>query len=368
MIKLGSTYPIGIDIHRHNIYAVQLKKTRDGLAVRGLTHTEVENGAEKAWEAGDALIPRLKEIANNKAFRGKRVLAHLPSEYTYTFPITIQVGEGSTVEEAILLESGKHLPFPVEKASIDYPSIVSAPSGKAQKYKATIIAAQIERMKQFVLMLKQAGLVVEAVDADIASLVRLHQYVHEVDADPIMLCHVGYTKTLLSIVTEDRILVHRSVPWGIQILLTKLQENLELSHGQSRVLLKEYGLFRKDRESLGQSARLTDEDETTESMLRAIAQIITPYLEALIYEFHNVIGYVISEEPDARSQAIYVYGHANFIRDLDRYLESTLNIPTKLVNPMMNMPLLEDSMLPDLSEGAPFSLALGLAMRKVPWL
>jgi type IV pilus assembly protein PilM len=248
MIKLGSTCPIGIDIHRHNIYAVQLKKTRDGLAVRGLTHAEVENGAEKAWEAGDALIPRLKEIANNKAFRGKRVLAHLPSEYTYTFPITIQVGEGSTVEEAILLESGKHLPFPVEEASIDYPSIVSAPSGKAQKYKATIIAAQIERMKQFVLMLKQAGLVVEAVDADIASLVRLHQYVHEVDADPIMLCHVGYTKTLLSIVTEDRILVHRSVPWGIQILLTKLQENLELSHGQSRVLLKEYGLFRKDRE------------------------------------------------------------------------------------------------------------------------
>jgi type IV pilus assembly protein PilM len=368
MINLGSTYPIGIDIHRHNIYAVQLKKTRDGLAVRGLAHTAVENGAEKAWEPGEWLVPKLQEIKNNKVFRGKRVLLHLPSEYIYTFPITIQVGEGSTVEEAILLECGKHLPFPVEEASIDYPSIVSAPSGKVQKYKATIIAAQLEKMRQFVLTLKQAGLVVEAVDADISSLVRLHHYLHEMDAEPIMLCHLGYTRTLLSIVTKDRILVHRSVPWGVQILLTKLQENLELSHGQSRVLLKEYGLFRKDRKSPGQSSGLTDEDETTESMLRAISQIITPYLEALIYEFHNVIGYVISEEPDSRSQAIHVYGHADFIRDLDRYLESTLNIPTKVVNPMTKMPLLEDSMLPDLSEGAPFSLALGLAMRKVLWL
>jgi type IV pilus assembly protein PilM len=368
MINVGSTYPIGIDIHRHNIYAVQLKKARNGLAVRGLAHREIEDELEKGLDAGDGLVLKLKEFANNKAFRGKRVLVHLPSEYTYTFPINIQVGEGSTVEEAILLESGKHLPFPVEEASIDYPSIVTAPSGKVQKYKATIIAVQTEKMKQFVLMLKQAGLVVEVVDADIASLVRLHHYLYEMDTEPIILCHVGYTKTLISIVTQDRILVHRSVPWGIQILLTKLQENLELSHGQSRVLLKEYGLFRKDRESPGQSARLTDEDETTASMLRAISQIITPYLEALIYEFHNVIGYVISEEPDARGQAIYVYGHANFIRDLGRYLENALNTPTKVVNPMMNMPLLEDSMLPDLSEGAPFSLALGLAMRKVPWL
>jgi type IV pilus assembly protein PilM len=368
MINVSSTYPIGIDVHRHNIYAVQLKKTRDGLAVRGLAQSEVENGPEKAWEADDGLVPKLKEIANNKAFRGKRVLVHLPSEYTYTFPINIQVGEGSTVEEAILLESAKHLPFPVEEASIDYPSIVSAPSGKVETYKATIIAAHMDKMRQFVLMLKQAGLVIEAVDADIASLVRLHHYLHEVDTNPIMLCHVGYTRTLLSIVTADRILVHRSVPWGIQILLTKLQENLELSHGQSRVLLKEYGLFRKDGESPSQSAGLTDEDETTENMLRAISQIITPYLEALIYEFHNVIGYVISEEPDSRSQAICVYGHANFIRDLDRYLESTLNIPTKVVNPMTNIALPEACTLSDVSEGAPFSLALGLAMRKVPWL
>jgi type IV pilus assembly protein PilM len=368
MINVGFTYPIGIDIHRNNIYAVQLKKTRDGLAIRGLSHVEVENGAEKALYPADSLVPKLKEITNNKVFRGKRVLVHLPSEYLYTFPIDIQVREGSTVEEAILLESGKHLPFPIEEASIDYPSIVSAPSDKAQKCKATIVAAQVEKIRQFLVMLKQAGLVVEGVDADISSLMRLHHYLHQVGADPIMLCHVGYTQTLLSVVTEDRVLIHRNVPWGIQRLLTKIQDNLELSHGKARVLLKEYDMSRKDRESPGQSARLTNDDETTESVRRAISQITTPYFEALIYEFHNVIGYVISEEPDARSQAIHVYGHANFIGNLDRYLESTLNIPTKVVNPMTNMALPEACALSDVSEGGPFSLALGLAMRKVPWV
>ena len=111
------------------------------------------------------------------------------------------------------------------------------------------------------------------------------------------------------------------------------------------------------------------EDEVTrESLVRTIFQIMTPYLETLVYEFHNVIGYVISEEPDAAVQELCVYGQANFIRDLDRYLERTLNIPTKSVNPMTEIALPEDNMLSDMSDGASFGLALGLAMRKVTWL
>ena len=368
MINVSSIYPIGIDIHRHNIYAVQLKKTRGGLVVRGLAHTEVENGAEKALDGGDELVSKLKEITKNKGFRGKHVLVHLPAEYTYTFPISIQVDEEGTLEEAILRESGKHLPFPIEEASVDYPSIFSLPSDRAKNHKATIVAAHVDQIKQLVFLLKQAGLSVEAVDADITSLMRLHRYLHDVDDDPVMLCHAGFTRTLLAIVTQDRILVHRSVPWGIEILLTKLQENLELSYGQSEVLLREYGLLPRDPRSPGQSEALAEEDETTESMLRAISQIITPYIEDLMYEFHNVIGYVISEEPEARGQAIYVYGHANFVRGLDRYLESTLNVPTKLVNPMTNIGHPGEGTLYDGAEGARFSLALGLAMRKVPWL
>jgi len=178
MINLGATYPIGIDIHSHNIYAAQLKKTKKGLAVRGLAHREVGNDAEKALEAGDGLVSQLKEIANNKGFWGKRVVVHLPSEYTHTFPLSIQVDQEDALEEAILRESVKHLSFPIEHASVDYPSIVSAPSGKAKNYKATVIAAHVDQIEQFALTLKQAGFIVEVVEADICSLMRLHRYLN----------------------------------------------------------------------------------------------------------------------------------------------------------------------------------------------
>ncbi len=368
MLNFGTTYPIGIDIHDQRIYAVQLKEDRKGIALRGLAKVRVEGGIGKATDNGDEVIAQLKTIAKNKAFRGKRVVIHLPSQFIYSFPLNIEVDQGDSVEAAIVQEAGKHLSFPIEDASIDYPAIETVPSGKVPKHKATVIATNMEHMRQMVLWLQQAGLTVEAVDASISSMIRLHHYLYKSDAGPVILCHVGYKQTLLAIVTEDRILVHHSVPWGIEILLDQLQENLELSREKALVYLKEYGLPYENRQnSQGPDSR-TEGDETLENMVKEISQIITPYLEALIHEFHNVIGYVISAEADARSEAIFLYGHANFVRNLDDCLAGTLNIPTTLVNPMTNFTLPEENAFCGVSEAAPFSLALGLAMRKVPWL
>lgn len=363
-----STYPIGIDIGDQTIYAVQLKETRQGLAVRGLAHREFELGAEGIFETGDALISELEEALKNKAFRGKRVVVHFPPENIISFPIYFQVGKAETLEEAILRESEQHLSFPIEEAIIDYPSIISLPSGEANKYKASVIAAHKDQMKKYLLMLNEAGLTVEAVDGGISSLIHLHRYLYELNSNPIVLCNIGYTGSILSVVTRDRILVQRSLPWGIQILLRKVQENLELSKFKSKTLLKQYGVLYKDDTSLDDGEDLSDRDTTGDSMSRAIYQMVTPYLAELIYEFHNIIGYVISEEQDAVLERIYIYGQGSFIRHMDHYLEKQLNIPTTLINPITKVSLPDDAILPDVSEGASFALALGLAMRKVTWL
>ncbi len=368
MLNLRHTYPIGIDIGNQNIYAAQIKETRQGLEIRGLAHREFELGAEGILETGDALISELEEIVKNRRFRGKRVVVNFPSQHIYTFPIRFEVGEEESVEEAILRESEQHLSFPVEEAIIDYLSIVSLSSGEAKKYKASILMAHRDQMNQYLLMLKEAGLTVEAVDAGISPLMRLHSHLYELKSNPIVLCNIGYTQTILSVVTRDSVFVQRSIPWGIQLLLRKVQENLELSKDKSKTLLKQYGVLYKDSANLDNREDLSYKDTTADTMSRAIYQIVTPYLDELIYEFHNIIAYVISEEHDAVLERIYIYGQGSFIRHLDRYLERQVNISTKLINPMTKVALASESILPDVSEGAPFALALGLAMRKVTWL
>jgi len=366
MFSFRSSYPIALDIGNQNVYAVQLKDSKMGFLVKELAHGELNGSGEDSPETSHVLISKLRDIVKSKRFVGRRAIAHIPSQRVFSFPIQFQVRKSETLEEAILRESREYLPFPVEEAVIDYPSIVALPTGESEQYKATIAAVRSGHVTQYVHDLKKIGLTLEAVDLSICSLIRLHKHLHDMSQNPIILCNIGQTQSLFSVVASDTILAQRNVSWGIQTLYDRILANLGLSEDQhkAKVLLKKHGLLYDDPQQSGG----LEEGVEMDQLNRTIYQIITPHVEELIYEFHKLIGYVRSEEQNPAFERICLYGHSIFIRRLDHYLEKRLNIPTKLVNPMAESELCEDGMLPEISEGAPYALALGLAMRKVNWL
>lgn len=369
MFNFNFNYPIGIDIGVQHIYAAQLKHIRQGFAVRGLMHQELDGGAGSVSDRNDTLLPLLKNIVKSKRFVGKRVVLHIPHQNIVSFPMRFQVGKSETPEEVILRESKEYLPFPMEEAVIDYPSIVSPSSDSGTWHKVTIIAVRRDDIKQYLLILKKAGLIAEAVDFDLSSLIRLHNYLYNPTHNPILLFHIGYTQSLLSIVTKECILAYRYIPWGIEILVKKLLANLGLANNKNKaeILLRKYGLAHKNHQNRNNSANLTEDIETN-NIFRAIYQIIMPFIEELIHEFHKIIAYVRSEKQNVVFESIYISGQASLIRHLDRYLENRLNIPTKLIDPVNKMTFSDSAMLLGISECAPFALALGLAMKKVSWL
>ena len=369
MLKLKPKYPIGIDIDDQNVYAVQLEQRRKDFAVRGLVHRELDGETEGTLEASDGLVYFLREIRRNKQFLGRRVVAHLSSQNVFSFPIRFQVAEKETLEDAILRQSKEHLPFPIEQTIIDYPSITDPPSSEPDAYRATIIAVRRDIIEQYLHIFDRAGLKVETIDYGISSLIRLHSYLFNIDRNPIILCNMGYTQTMLSAVTADSILAQRSIPWGVGVLLERIQAQLELSNDKdtAKMLLKKYGLLYEDRAS---SRTDMDSDQSTaiNTPYRTVYQIVTPHIDELINEFRKITSYLRAREPNLRLEGIYLYGYAPLISNLNRYLEERLQITTKLVNPMTKVALADDHILPDISEGAPFGLALGLGMRKESWL
>ena len=68
MLNLKNRCPIGIEIADHNIYAAQLKKTRQGITVRELFHRKLANGQTESIESLDDIVPVLKEIVAGKTF------------------------------------------------------------------------------------------------------------------------------------------------------------------------------------------------------------------------------------------------------------------------------------------------------------
>jgi type IV pilus assembly protein PilM len=372
MYGLKTRYPIGIDIGDQAIYAAQFKKTRQGISVRELFHRKLDNGQTDTTEPDDTLIPVLKEVAKNKRFRGKSVVIRLPTKHVNSALITFEVGAEETLEDAIARECRRYLTFPIEEAVIDYPSIVDISSGKNNRFKANIISVRRDQIEQYINLLKRAGLSVEAIDFDLSSLLRLHNYLFSIKDGPVILCNIGHSQSLISVVTNDNILAHRNVTWGTQSLLNRLETTLELSSDseQAASILTKYGLYYGDSISPSGNSpeeENRDQDDTIE-IYRSVFQILAPLVDKLLHEFYQITGYVRSEIQEVKFEEIYMYGQASLINFLDKYLKNRLNIPTKLINPMSKLTLQGRSLPSDTVEGATFAIALGLALRKVTWL
>jgi type IV pilus assembly protein PilM len=269
-------------------------------------------------------------------------------------------------------ECRRYLSFPLEEAVIDYPSIIDMSTGKNKRFKATIIAVHRSRIEQYMHLLKRAGLSLETIDFDLCCLLRLHNYLYAPKDDPFILCNVDYSQTLIAVVTQDRILAHHHVPWGIQPLLNRLESNLELSGDseQTAGLLTTYGLYYEDCINLSENsiAKGNQKQDDATEIYRVVFQILSPYVDKLVHEFYKIIGYARSEMQQVKFEEISMYGQANSVNFLDQYLEKRLNIRTRCVNPMVKLALRNSSLPPDTSEGAAFAMALGLAMQKLRWL
>jgi len=372
MLGLKEIYPIAIDIADQNIYAAQFQKNKQGISIRELFHRELGNGETDSSEPDSSLLSVLKEIAKNKKFRGKSATIHIPPQQVFSFPAAFEIGVDETVEEAIVRESRKYLSFPLEEAIIDYPFIHDVSSGPGKKFKANIIAVRREQVEGYVHLLKRAGLSLEAVDFSLSSLLRLHHYLYSVKDGLVILCNIGHRQSLLSIVTKNSILAKRDVPWGIEPLLNSLEINLELppNSQQAAGMLKKYGLFHEDYTGSSATASAEGDGDKEDAMeiYRTVFQILTPHIDELIKELHQIMGYVRSEMQKAKFEEIFMYGQASLINFLGQYLEKRLNMPTKCINPISKLTLSYSSLVPDAAEGAPFAQALGLAMRKVKWL
>jgi len=366
MFESAYRYPIAVDFGDTSLTAVQLKEGRRGLAVRGLYHHELNGAGEDPNRAAEAVVSALRQVAGSRQFSGRSVVAHLPPDRIFSFPIRFQVGRDERLEDAIVRETQHYLPFPLENAVIDYPSILPVAAGADNAYRATIIAARMEDIHYTLDIVKRARLSLQAVDFSVSSLARLHDHLFGMNDNPVILCHVGRSRTLAAVIKKEGILGERMVPWGFLGLIRKIQDNMELKNDRykAKILLKDYGLS----EALGSGRQAVQETTAQEMICQILHQIISPYIEEFIDELHRIIAYTRSEEPDTTFEGIYLYGQAAGIRNLDAYVERRLSIPAKVVGPMEGFADSAGKALADVSEWDTFTLALGLGMRKVSWL
>ncbi len=371
MLNLKNIDPIGIDITDQAIYAAQFKNVRRGRVVGNLFSRQLPDGLSGGLPV-DGLIPELKAVAKARQFKGKLVNMLLPERHVNSFLVTFDLGVEDTLEGAIARECRRSLSFPLEEAIIDYASLIESKK-KKRRYKAAIVAMRKEIVKNYMSLARRAGLSIAVIDSHLSALLRVHQYLYNLsEEDPVLLCNVDDTTTLLSVVTRERILAQRQVSWGLQPIIKRLASDLGLGDDddQATAMLSRYGLVyeKLSRATSKPPVAGWDDQRSDMNIYRTLFRLLTPYAEDLIHELYQITGYVRSEMDTVRFDKIVMYGWASAINYLDQYIENRINIPTKSVNPLAKLIRRVDSHDLEGIQGVPFAPALGLALRKVSWL
>ena len=367
MRKVATTYPIGIDLSDGCLTAAQFRKDRHGSRVRGLLCRSLP--AAVGAEAGedDALAVALKTVRTCGLFKGRRVVFNLPLQDLSFFPVQFPLDQQEEPEASILRESVKLLSYPPEEAVIDYPSLFSTP----ETCHATVVAARRQAIDRWLGILRRAGFTTEVVDFSGSSLIRLHQRLFAPTNQADILCHLGRTGSMLTVLTGEGILSIADISWGVQLLWDKIATNLALPAGGSEAikLLKSYGLGYRER---GTSTETMTNDGGTDTesreIYRAIFQIISPAVNELANECHDTMGYVSSVRGNVAFGTVYLYGLAGLISHLDRYLEQQLELPVQLVDLKAHLDVPGSEHIVELSGEISPAPVLGLAMRALPWL
>lgn len=365
MLKYANRYPIAIDLSDPGeARALQLTGRGSVPVVRAAAKLALGSTGDEA-QGVERTADFIRDVLRSKTFRGKSVSLLAPPGVVLSYPLRVELGKGEDLEAAIVRESAKALGFPVDEGLLDYVSVADDPGEDKSTRHVLLVAARKQDVSRYLDLVRQAGGLVEVVDCTASALPRVHALTTPLTSKPALLCDLGCARSVIVVVDRDRMLAHRSVPWGTHDLIRKLVENLDLG-GKERdadFLLRKHGLLQAIPAEDGAGGEVRD-GETSGT----VSQLLAPLADELVHELHNMTGYVRSRAPDVTFAGIFLYGDASRVMGLDRYLEREMNMTVKVVNPLEKVGLSDARAIPNAVDGGGYALALGLGLRRVRWL
>jgi type IV pilus assembly protein PilM len=361
---------VGIEIHSRGVCALQMRKTASGMSIGAVQQLPLDMRCTGTPEEIEALGPSLRQLRRLLPHSNGRAVVSLPPEYLAMFPVTFEVEPHQTMESALIEACRKHLSMPLSEAVIDYLHLQQTGEKGRGQLRASVIAAPRSRIEQIVRVFHKNRWRIDVIDTSLSALVRLQVLSHSLNEQPSILVHLGQETIVLAVVSHMEIIAHRHLNWGMGRLRRRMATNMHLSADAPSIphLLHQFGLsyhLNRKRADSQESAEQPDHG-LDRSAPRIVFQILVPYLEDLLLEMYQMIGYTRSQWPDIRFEQICLYGMANGIKDLAAYLQQRLRIKTHNVDPFERLGLLgeDPAMAPEAR--SPYVFALGLALRGAP--
>ncbi|MDZ4722853.1 MAG: type IV pilus assembly protein PilM [candidate division Zixibacteria bacterium] len=338
----------GLDIGASSIKLVKLDHTKGGYSISAIGIRELPPEAIVADEIRDreAVIFNIQSLIDQTDPSIKDVVVSVSGHSVITDKFTIDKKTGPEAEQAILFETEQRAPFDVDDVTLDYHVIRT--DDDINKMDVLLVAARKEYLKMYLELIEDCGLRPVIVDDDAFAI--LNAYEGNYDIDPARLTalvNIGHDVTNITYIANGLFTSTRDVSAGTREIFNAVQREFRLNPELTAKALK------------GEMTETIDQDMFKATIISATDELVSG--------IELAFSYFKSQNKVDAIDWIVLSGGGALLPYMPEYLQSKLNIPLELANPLRNVdydPELFQYLQPE--KIAPLlAVSVGLAMRKV---
>jgi len=338
----------GLDIGASSIKLVQMENRGGNYAIRtmGIRELPIEAIVSEEIKDRDTVIFNIQNLIEQTDPHIREVVLSISGHGVLTDKYTIDKKSGAEAEQAILFETEQRAPFDVEDVTIDY-HIIDV-DDETNKMDVLLVAARNEFLTSYLEVVQDAGLKPVLVDTDAFAIMNAYEMNYDIDPERVTaLVNVGYDTTNVTFMKDGKYHSTRDVSAGGRMIYDTIQRE-----------------FRLNQELTAKAIKGEMESSIDQDMLKAT---IVTSAEEMISGIEVAFSYFKSLAKVNSVDWIILSGGGALIPYLPEFIQSKLNVPIEIANPLRNIEYDPDmfSYIQPERVAPLFAVPIGLAARKV---
>ena len=299
-----------------------------------LTQDSSELGRKRLGEA-------ILGAVNQAGIKTKNIAIGLPANKTFTTIVETETLPEKELAKTFKYEIDKYVPMALSDAKVDYRVLGPNPNDPA-KTEILVSSVSKEYAESVMEMIEKTGLNVIAMEPEALAMARALTAPGAIDAT--MVVDFGKASTDIVIMYKDQPRLVRSIPGGLDVLVSAIANGLNVRVDQARQFILKFGL---------------DANQVEGQVFR----ILNTHLENYATELTKSVRFFQTKYINGRVGGIILSSYASTIPLFSEYIESKTGIPTMDGNPWQFVRISSEQQRMLASVSDEFSVAIGLSER-----
>lgn len=225
-----------IDIGTSSIKIVTVKTGFRDFQVSAFTYEDIDQNIE---DPRDAIREALTRALGENELGEYKLLVNLPMEKAIIRNITFPFNDFEKIAEAIPFEAEENVPFKLDDLSMDFQRLKS---NNPEEGRVLLAATHKVNVQDYLTLLNEFDLHPIRMGLESDSLFECYRYFNKIDDETVIQLDIGYTKTVINIITENSLLYTRSIPIGVSNILDEIASVVNSSREEANSLFENLNL------------------------------------------------------------------------------------------------------------------------------